>query len=267
VETKDIQRTSSFLGLFVLVTLIWYGRSAHLLLAGVPYLIAASCICGFLAASLRIEQRRGAKEPVSWFSQRRADVLLLVSVELVVIGLLDIQASVFSGSRVSVMLGYLLVGIFVIASYKMVALADSPQQDGGSKLLNYFGRPRSRRIFFCGFVYTPIGPLIILSLAWSGRAWCPTLLQPPQIWHLLLALLSVMSAGMVFQRYRKEPPNRVLAKRVFVSTIAGLVCTAVLQVFFGNSAYVWLFSSITVACMAATAYWLLLAKEAVPTSP
>jgi hypothetical protein len=264
MELKSIQRAGSFLELCILVTVVWCSGFPRLMLAGVLYLIAAtylSIFCVFLATSLRTKQRRGTPEPATWFLHRRAYLLLLFAWELAIVGWLNIQAFVFAVSPFSVILSYLSVGVFIFLSYKMVALADSSKQDGGSIPLNYFGRPRPRWMFFCGFVYTPIGPLIIMSLFWSGHKWCPTLLQPPQIWLLLLALLSAMSMVMVFQRYRRAQPNRVLAIRVIVPTMCGLACTAALQVIFAYNVYVYLLSSTTVACIAATVYGLLLAKE------
>ena len=267
---RAIQRAGSLLGLIILVTLLWYGRSARLLLAGVLYLIAASClssICVLQAISLRAKQRKGIPEPATWLLLRKAYVFLLFAWELAILGLLNIRAFSPDSSQVSLILSYLLVGVFGILSYRIVGLADSPKQDGGSKLINYFGRPRSRRIFFVGFVYTPIGPLIIMSLAWSRVEWCPRLLQPPLHGFLLIILLSTMSAGMVFQRYRGAATNQSLALKVIVPTVCGLVCTGILQAIFEYSLYVYALSSISVICMAAAVYWLLLAKEVVPVTP
>ena len=128
--------------------------------------------------------------------------------------------------------------------------------------LNFFGRPRPRWMLFWAFVYTPVGLVVGLSLTGSGNRHCPALLQPPQVWLLLLALLSAVSAALARQRYRRGPPNRGLALWIIAPTVCGLACTTALQFLFGYNLNVYLLSSATVACIAVTVYWLLLAEEA-----
>lgn len=263
MRDSTIRRGSSVLLLFNLATMVWYGGSSHSMLAGVLYLLAASylaLICGLTVTSWRRKQERGTPELAIWTVRRRVSALFLFGWELAIIGLLNIWGVSLYKSHGSIVFGYCLAAVFMVLSYRTVALADSAEQFGGSKPLNYFGLPRSRRIFFCAFVYTPIGPLIILSLAWSGREWCPALLQPPQLWLLLLALISALSAGMVFQRYRAASPDKALAMKVIVSTTFGLACTTLLQVIFAYGFNVYVLSSVTVACIAATLYWLSLAE-------
>ena len=258
-----IQRGSSVLLLFDLATMVWYGGSSHSLLAGVLYLLAASylaLICGLTVTRWRKKLRRGTPELAFWAIRRRASALLVFGWQLAIVGLLNIWAVSFHESHGSIVSGYCLAAVFIVLSYKTVALADSAEQFGGSKPVNYFGRPRSRRIFFCAFVYTPIGPLVILSFAWSGREWCPALLQPPELWLLLLALISTMSAGMIFQRYRAASPDKALAMKIIVSTTFGLACTTLLQVIFAYGLNVYVLSSLTLACIAAISYWLSLAE-------
>jgi hypothetical protein len=264
MQNSGVQRAGSILGLFIFVTLVWYASSPRLLLAGVLYLMAATYIVlfsVFLATSLKTKQRRGTRDPAVWSLNRRAYVLLLFAWEVAIVGVLNIWAFTYPVPR-AFTTSYVSAGIFIVLSYKLVALADSSTQDGGSMPLNYFGRPRSRRILFCGFVYTPIGMLalagVLISLYWR---WLPVPFQPPQLCLLLVALSSAMSAGMVMQRYRRAPQDKTLSARVLLPVLFGLVGTLVLQVVFGYSLYVYVLSSITAACIAATVYWLSLARE------
>jgi hypothetical protein len=261
---KTIQRGGTLLGLFVLLTLIWNRRSGNLL-AGAVYLIAATFVSSISVSPATIVQskeRKGTTEPVDWSSQREAHALFLFAWELAIIGWLNVEAFAFSGATSEVVFGYSLVVLFVVLLYKMLGLAESSEQDGGSRPLSYFGRPRSRRLLFFVLIYTPITPLIMASAIWSGRGWCPVLLQPPQIWLLLIVSLSAASAGMVFHRYREVPPNKALAIRLFVPSTCGLLGLAALQAIFRFNVYVYILSSITVVGIAATVYWLSLARGA-----
>lgn len=264
MEHKNVQRAGSFLEFCIFITFVWFGGSPRLVMAGAPYLTAAMCValvCVILATRLRTKERSGTPEPAVWYLKRKAYVLTLFAWELGIVGCLNIQAVTLTDSGLSVVLGYVWVAVFIVLSCKMVTLADASKQDGGSMPISFFRLPRPRWIFFCGFVYSLIGPLVVLSLSWSGHKWCPAWLQPPQIWLVLLTLLSALSAVMVFQRYLRAPRNRAIAMWVIVPTLCGLTCTAVLQAILRYNVYVCVLSSTTVACMSATVYWLLLAKD------
>jgi hypothetical protein len=266
VEENNIHWAALALDVLIVGTIAVYGSSPRLLLAGVWYVISAGCLSLISSFSMVTLRKATGSELSAWPFRRRASVLLLVAWQLEIVGLFSMGASGLS-SRSAVALSCLTTAVFVAVAYKMVSLADSPEQDGGAKPINYFGRPRSRRIFFAGFVYTPIGPLLILSAAWSGHRWCPKLLQPPQLWLLLITLLSGMAAGMIFQRYRLATGNRVLATRISVSTVCLLACSVVSYAFSAGGAWVLLLSSTVVICAAGTAYWLLLARESNRTAP
>ena len=169
----------------------------------------------------------------------------------------------FSDSRVTIAIGYLSATIFMILSYKLVALADRSQQEGGSKPLSFFGRPRSRRLAFCALIYSPIGPLIIMSAEWSNAKWCPAVLKVPRFWLLLVALLSAVAAGFVFQRYRAAERVRTRTGRVTaVVTLMVLGLAAAIEIGLRYDVLMYALSSIAVACIAASVYWLSLAREA-----
>jgi hypothetical protein len=261
---KGIERAASFLGLSILALVAWYGSSTRLMVAGALYLVAATSLCVvclLLTSGLRAKRRKGIPEPAAWRLHTTAFVLLLSAWELAIIGCLNLWSFAFSGSRVSTLRGYLSVGFFLVFSYGLVAIADRSQQEGGSRPLNYFGRPRSRRLLFCAFVLYPITPLVIVGLAWSRWKWCPSLLRLPQLWLLLVALSSAMSAGMVFQRYRAATANKAFGRKVALLTICGLASATAIQVFLVYDGYLYSLSSIAFACIAATVYWLSLAKE------
>ena len=80
-----------------------------------------------------------------------------------------------------------------------MAISDSPNQQGGEKPINYFGRPRPRWMFVLAFIYMPIAFLIAPSVIWYDLPWCPTLLRPPQFFLVLAALLSGLTASLVYQ--------------------------------------------------------------------
>ena len=165
-------------------------------------------------------------------------------------------------SRVSIIMGYLLAAAFMILSYKLVAIADSSKQEGGSRPINYFDCPRPRRLFFAGFVYTPIGFLILMSVEWSDAPWCPMILRLPHFYLLVVGLLSVVSAGLLFHRYRGVERTRTRATRVLAAvTLFVLGFAAAVQIFVGYDVQMYLLSSVTVACIAASVYWLSLARE------
>jgi hypothetical protein len=270
VELKGIERAAVLLGLSILAAVVRYGGSAHVVVAGAVYLMVASSlclVCLLLASTGQAKRRKGILEPAVWRLHTRARVLLLSGWQVGIVGWLNLWSLTVSGSRISILLGYLSVSVFLMLSYKLVAIADRSKQEGGPKPLNYFGRPRSRRLLFCAFVLYPIVPLVILGVAWSHWEWCPSLLRLPQLWFLLVALSSAMSAGLIFQRYRAAAPDKALAKKIFFLTICTLISAAAIQAFLVYDAYVYLLSSTTSACIAAEVYWLFLAKEENPLSP
>jgi hypothetical protein len=259
---KGLERSGLLLQLLLLAALIWFRNSLQLV--GVLFLIAASYLdlAGLsLAINLRKKQRRGAPESAAWALHKRAYVLFCAAWQVAVIGFLNLGALWFSGSRTSVIVGYLAATIFMILSYKMVAIADSPEQEGGSKPISYFGRPRARKLFFCAFVYTPIGPLIMMSLEWSGLKWCPVVLRPPQFWLLATTLLSLAAAALILQRYRTVTANKSLRAKVLVVTLSGLSVMAAAQIVFAHDVYMSFLSMAACACIAASFYWLSLARE------
>jgi len=188
-------------------------------------------------------------------------VFVLSASQVAIVGLLNILGFVFSGSQVSIDMGFLLASIFIILSYMLVAIADSPKQEGGSSPLSFFGHPRSRRLLFFALMYGPIVPLMMMSFGWSDKRWWPTLLRVPQFWFLLTALIAALSAGMIFQRYRRAEADKKRAARILVVTFLVFGFTGLSDWFLDYSLLMYVLSSITLACIAATIYWLSLARD------
>jgi hypothetical protein len=261
---NGIQRAGSLISVFILILLISYVGSARFPLFGSLYLILASYLSLFsmiIVTKLRRKLRSDNPEPAAGLLHTRANVLLLSASQVAIIGLLNILGFGFSGSTVSIILGYVLAGGFMILSYKQVAIIDRPAQEGGSKPLSFFGRPRSRRLVFCALIYSPIGPLIVLSLIWSDWKWCPTLLRIPNIWLLVSAMLALISAGLAFQRYREAGTRREWATQIVVVTMVVLGLTGFVDILLEYSVYMYALSSIAIVGIAATVYWLSLARE------
>jgi hypothetical protein len=266
MSLASIRRGSSLLGVFVFALLLWQIRSSKELLPGALYLCASAYPNLFslsLISRLRVKGANGILDPEAWVLHSKAYVLLLSGWQLAVIGSINLWPFGLSVSPATVIAGYLLAAAFMMFSYKLVAIADDSKQEGGSRPINYFGRPRSRRMFFCGFVYTPIGLLVAFGIVWSDWRLCPAILRVPQIWTLLAALLAAMSAGLIFQRYRSVERNRTRGGRALATgTLLVIGCATVLQVFLGFNVQMYFLSSVSVSCIAASIYWLSRAKEA-----
>jgi hypothetical protein len=155
MRPKSLQLAGSLLSLFILAMLVWY-RNSPLYLPGALYLVAAGYLNVFgvvLLAGSRKQQRSGDPEPAAWSIQTNGSVLTLSGWQVAIVALLNFCQSGFSGSPTSVTMGYLLTTFFAVVWFKLVRIADSPEQEGGSKPFNYFGRPR-RRLMFCAPSFT-----------------------------------------------------------------------------------------------------------------
>jgi hypothetical protein len=267
MKSSNVRNAGSIVQVLILGVIVLYGRTAHLILPGIVYLLAAGYLSlhGLLIiAKLRPNQGRGTAE-TTWSVNARANIFVVSALQMAIIGSLNVWSQAFSGTAIEVTFGYLSVGLFVVLSYKMVARADSSDQEGGSSPMIHFGHPRSRKLLFSCLVYAFIIPLAIVSLAWWRHEWCPVLLKPPQLWLLQIAFLAVLSAGLAFQRYRRALPDKRFGIRVLIATICVLGCTTGIWFVFLNSAWGYMFSAFAAASIAAEVYWLSLAKE--PGSP
>ena len=259
-----IRRAGLLLELFILAVLLG-GRSSSSSLPGALYVLAGTypgLVSLSLATSLRIKLRKSDPGPAAWKLHTRAYILLLSGWQVAIIGVLNMWPFGLSKSQISATIGYLLAAVFMVLSYKLVAIADSSEQEGGGRPISYFGRPRSRRIFLCAFVYTPVIPLIMMSVGWSSLNWCPTLLKIPQVLLLLVTSLSAVSAGLIFQRYRNVERDATRVGRILARvTLLLLGLATSVQIMLRYDLYMYVLSSITLLCTAATVHWLWLARE------
>jgi hypothetical protein len=268
MRVTSIHISGSILQLTVFAVFVYCYFSANLPVVGCVLLIVASAVDLFalaLSKQLGAKQSNQTQMPGDWRLQQRAYVYVLTAWQAAIIGFVNLWSPLSFGSTGgSLVTGYVLVGSFTVLSYKSIALADSLNQEGGSKPISYFGRPRSRRLLFAVLIYSILGPLVLVSLVWADWERCPIPFRPPQIWVLLISLLSVFTAGLVFHRYHGAGTNRQFARGLLAAAVLTVGCIMVV----GNSAryspYMYLLSSLALVCVTATVYWLSLAKEALP---
>ena len=259
-----------FLDVVIFVTLFWQARDGHPLdLSAFAYLVAAvfmSIFADYLMFTSRMSRKSSSPQSDAWVLATRATSLILVGSGVAIIGLLNLWPFEIAQPQVSISVGYLLTAAFAVLSYKLLAIADSAKQLGGSKPINYFGRPRSRRIFLLGFIVTPILPFIYVS-AILGDAEGPILLRPPQSFLLVAALLAVMSTAFIFQRYRGVIRNDSrFAIALALAGVSVLTIEAIAQVVSNRNTYRYALSSFIFICLAGSLYWISLAKEGQPSS-
>jgi hypothetical protein len=264
MPAKSIERTGSLLGLIILAAVVGYSRSDRITVEGSLFLVLASCLCLFsmlLTASLRVRRDRDIAVPSSWAKRTRAYVLLLTAWQSTAVGLFNIWAVNYSRNLVFFALSYLFTVAFVVCCFFVVRFADSPEQEGGSIPINYFGRPRARILFFYGLCYVLL-PIFVVGLrVFFLPKPSPAPFQPPQVGLCLACIFSLASTGMVIQRYRRASSNSALAKRVVLLTVGVLASMGAIEIIFSYGTYLFVLSSIIVVCMATTFYRLLLAKE------
>lgn len=264
MKAQSIETAGSLLGFIILAAVIWYGHSDRITVEGALFLVLASCLCLpsiLLAASLRVRRGRDIAGPSDWVRRARAYILLVTAWQSIAVGLLNIWAVNYSRNLVIFALSYLLTIAFVVCCFLAVRFTDNPEQEGGSSPLNYFGRPRARILFFYGFCYMIFPVFVVGVRVFFLSRPSPLPFQPPQLALLLACVSSLVSTGMVVQRYRRASSNKVLAKGISLLTLCILVSMAAIEMIFSYSAYLYVLSSITVVCMATSLYLQLLAKE------
>jgi hypothetical protein len=215
-----------------------------------------------LVIRLQARRRAGIQKSLAWSISIKAYALALSAWQVAIIGVLNMLGFA-QPPRKTIMPSYIVMIIFLVLSYKMIAIADGQDQEGGAMPVNFFGRPRSRRILFVGSLYSPIGLLafggIIIFLTW--KRYYPVQLQPPLLCLLLTGLSSALTAGLVFHRYRMQPSDVALARQVALLTLIVVLCAGAITITFAYSLYGFELSSIAIACIAETLYWTSLAKE------
>ena len=264
MKAQSVLRVGSLLGFIVLAAVVWYGHSDRITVEGALFLVLASCLglpSILLAASVRVKRERDITAPSDWVRRARASILLVTAWQSIAVGLLNIWAVNYSRNLVIFGLSYLLTIAFVICCFFAVRFTDNPEQEGGSCPLNYFGRPRARILFFYGFCYMILPVFVVGVRVFFLSKPSPLPFQPPQLALFLACITSLVSTGMVIQRYRRASSNKVLAKGISLLTLCILVSMGTIEMIFSYGAYLYVLSSITVVCMATSLYLQLLAKE------
>jgi hypothetical protein len=260
---RGIERAGSLLGVVILTTTAWYGRSDRMVVDGALYLVIASCLCLasiLLGAIVGAKQRRGIADASDWIRYTRAYVFLLCAWQLAIVGLLNIWAVDHSHDSLVFALCCLSTIVFIICTAMIVRFSDNPKQEGGSRPLNYFGVPRSRSLLFYAFCYL-LSPVFIAGIwIFVSMKQIPAPFQPPQLCLLLVSLLTVISMVMVFQRYRQALPNKALAGKILALTACVLGAVATIHIILGYSVYVFVLSLVAVSCVGASLHWLLRAR-------
>ncbi len=268
IERKGILWAERLLIVFILAMLVAY-RSSPGFLIGAVYLVVASNLEAF-GAILRSRGRMARERPtdsLAWNLHLKRKALTFSAWQVAIIALLNLSPFRSDQARASLWIGYLLVGLFAVSCYSLVGISDDSRQQGGSKPLNYFGRPRSRRIFFCGFVVVPILALADVSFRWPVSKNPPLLLRVPQFWVVMTALLSFGSAMLVFLRHRKAPAERGYRFKGVGATALAMALTGAAYLISGHDLYIYLASSATMLCIAAEVYCVCLAREKLSEAP
>jgi hypothetical protein len=261
MDKRNILNAGLLLGLADLVILGTYRNSMSIVLAGLFYLMVANVVC-ILSISLAVSSQgrtRTAFRQTTFVSLKiRARMLLLISWQVAIVGVLNITAMDLSRARIPFWLNYLLIGLFFFGSLRLVSIADSSNQDGGYVPLNYFGRPRTRRLLFVLFtVFCALLPLVGASVEFAangGRR--PIAFQHPQLCLLMAAITSTMSAGFLLERYRKAPRSKTEGSIIFSVALCILAVAAIIQSVFSYGVYLYILSAIALIGSAVTVFCL-----------
>lgn len=255
MQQRRIVNAGLILG-FVNLAIVMAYLHSNVLLAGALYLTVGGFLC-FLSIAMAILLRApdgGVFQGTYLSLEIRSRMLLVVGMQVDVVGILNMLAAESTGSQLRLILPYFLAGLFFIGSYRMVSIADSSAQEGGYIPLNYFGRPRARRFLFSLFDGCA---LLVLTFASIERAFDArprrSFLQHPKVGLLMMAITSIISAVLLYERYRRYVTKRyggVVKDRaqgsiVLIATSSILALAAAIQAFFSFGVYVYVLSAIS----------------------
>jgi hypothetical protein len=250
MSLKNIRTLASLLGLIVTATIIWYRSWPSALVAGIAFLMAAEILC-LICVAVTLKVRKGITlEGKFSFIYNRAYVVLLAAWQVAIVGALSIFSVILSTKFFHLLVDYTSALLYCVCSYKILSLADSAKQEGGYKPVSFFGYPRSRKLLFVLFAgCSTIFPLTIMSLEdAASTGWRPIAFQPSQACLLMVAIMSVMSAGLIYQRYHGivTMSKTRHAKATLGVTLLFLVCVAVIQQIVPYGRYVSVLSAIAI---------------------
>ena len=258
---RKIIAGGAFLGIAVLLAIIWCIGSPAKGDVGTPYLIFAAVTdlcCLVIYASLRKAEKAGYPQHIICQLQSRAQVFLILAWQLAIVGVLNICAGYLIVSVDSLVLSTGLLLMCIMISDRLVALADIPGPDGNPKPLQAFGQPRSRRLIFWALVVYPASCLMIAGLLLFLRARAyPMLFHPPQLCLLIAAVLSLGATVLILQRYRKAACGKICAAICIITTLTILTLSGIVGFSWMTSLFTYVVSSLIVICLGLNALHLL----------
>jgi hypothetical protein len=260
MSPKIIQHGGPLLSVLILAYILSYATSRGSFDGSLPYVVAAifpNLFSFYSFLLLRRESRQSASATILRLLRRRAEVLFVVAWQLAIVGALNIVANNLVGAAGFVLSNLLLVMCLAISD-RLVALADSADQEGGYKPFPFFGLPRSRRFLFWICVVYPSTILIGLgAVLFLKRKPYLTPLHPPQICLLVAAVFSAGTAGLVFQRYRGVAAGKGLTAACWLVALFIVGFAGAYELLLSSGAYVYVLSSISVVGTVLSAWSLL----------
>lgn len=215
MKPANIQRLGSLMCVLLLTLLIRQTTEPLFPFAGGVYLLLANFLaCSSVLTASKERKIVGAKSSIA---QRGGPlVLLLSSLQVSFIGCLHLLGEPSVLTEPKAVLGYLLTALSAVISFAFVAGADSASLEGGYVPVRIMGKLRSRRLIFLALMYSPVGPIVVLSILWLGWEKCPLFLRPPAVWLLLSAIVEFAACILVMHRFRNESTKPSTAGLVWI---------------------------------------------------
>ena len=263
MESSKYRYGSWALGIIVLYEMVIWRQNSSALVIGVPYLMLATLISGLCALTVvahRSRQNHAPLESSITFLTMSPQILFWTAVQIMVLGTLNVfdfeRYEVGSALRIGI--SYALVAVFFVACYRLLAIAENPNQTGGYIPLNYFGLSRSRRLLFIAFGgYVNCSLLTIASLEVSiEHGWAPHALLPPAASLLMVTIMSLITLLCIANRYRHTPKqSSTLERFIIFFAISCLIGIGFIDVYLDHECYLYVLDCLTVlACSLSTVY-------------
>lgn len=244
------ERAGALLGVVSLAAIVVSstGRAGF---AGAAYLGAAG-----IASTLSLHQcacrralvRRREAGPALWQTALKARVAVLLGWQLALVGLLGVWAAGAAHSPAVAALSYGAAAGGVLVGDRLVALADSADQAGGTIPPAPFGRPRSRRLMFWALAVYPTATLwVAAAVFFRADAANAGAAVAPRIAISVLAALSLASTGLVAQRYLG---GSAAANSRLLYPAAAIILAGAAAMLAGADPWTWALSGVVVASAA-----------------
>jgi hypothetical protein len=263
MESSKYRYGSWVLGIIVLYEMVVWRQNPSALVIGLPYLMLAtliSSLCALTVAAYRSRQDHALLESSTTFLKMSPPILFWTAAQLMVLGTLNVfdfeRDEPGTGLRMTI--GYATVVVFFVACYRLLAIAEDPNQTGGYIPLKVFGLSRSRRLLFTAFGgYVNCSLLTIASLEVSlEHGWAPHALLAPAASLLMVTIMSLITMLCIANRYRHTPKHSYTLERfIFISAISFLIGIGFIDVYLDHECYLYVLDCLTVlACSLSTVY-------------